>query len=425
MSQPGTGPARERGPESPQGGWRVPFVRPDVPEFSAVAADFEAAISSGLLTKGPQLQRLEEEAAAALGVRHVVGVSSCTLGLTLVLESLAEVRHRRATGCPAAGRCPLPAGGAESDRHEVILPSFNFLAAPAAVVWAGFDPVFVDVDPDTFTIDPAAVAAALTPHTAAIMACHTFGCPCDLRALEAIAGRAGVPLVVDAAHGLGTLSGGRHVGAGGLAQVFSLSPTKLVVAGEGGLVATDCDCLADLVRIAREYGNDGQYGCRIPGLNARLPELSAILARSSLARLGDVSARRREAAAAYVETLADLPGIGFQAIPPGATSSWKDFSISVDPGRAALGRDALRSRLAAAGIDTRAYYSPACHQMEAFRGHLRPGTRLPVTERLAATLLSLPMGAHVPPDVARWIGREIRAALGHATIDPALPASVS
>lgn len=399
---------------APPAGWRVPLVRPDVPEFAEVAGEIEAAIATGMLTKGPALARLEEQAAGLLGVRHVVGVANCTVGLALVLDALAAVRGRAATDCPSGSTCPLPAA-ARSRRDdaggEVVVPSFIFLAAPAAIVWAGLRPVFVDVDPRTFTVDPAAVAAAITERTAAILACHTFGCPCDMPALERISAQAGVPLVVDAAHGLGAAVDGRPVGAGGLAEVFSLSPTKLVVSGEGGLVATSCDCLAAALRVAREYGNDGAYGCATPGLNARLPEISAILARASLARLDVVAARRRAAAAAYREALAGVAGLSFQEIPAGATSSWKDFVVAVDPAEAGIDRDAVRERLAAAGIETRAYYAPAAHAMDAFRGFLRPGQRLPVTDRLAATLVALPMGVHVTPDVARDVAAEIRAAV--------------
>jgi dTDP-4-amino-4,6-dideoxygalactose transaminase len=341
----------------------------------------------------------------------MVGVSSCTIGLMLVLEALSALATSHRSGCPPA--CPV-AGVAADGRDEVIVPSFIFLAAPAAIVWAGLKPVFVDVDPFSFTVDSEAVEAAIGPRTAAILACHTFGCPCDMPALAAIAERAGVPLVVDAAHGFGSIQQGRHVGAAGLAQVFSLSPTKLVVAGEGGLVATSCPCLAEIVRVGREYGNDGMYGCDRPGLNARMPEMSAILARASLARLPEVAARRREAAAAYREALEDVPGIGFQRVPHGDESSWKDFCISVDPPAAGISRDALRSALADRGIDTRAYYSPACHQMRAFAPFRPAGRSLPVTDRLAASLVALPMGAHVSADVARAVADEIRGCLSVA-----------
>jgi dTDP-4-amino-4,6-dideoxygalactose transaminase len=383
----------------------VPFNRPDVPPFDALAADFQEALATGFLTKGPRLAAFEREAAAVLGTRHVVGVSSCTSGLMLVLRAIAGL----AAGCAAAdGRrpsCPTAAG-----RTEVILPSFIFLAAPAAVAWAGLRPVFADVDPLTYTLDPAAVERLISPHTAAILACHTFGCPCDLERLSGIAGAAGVPLVVDAAHGLGTEVGGRQVGRGGLAQVFSLSPTKLVVAGEGGLVATDCPCLAAALETGREYGNDGSYGCGEAGLNARLPEISAALGRASLARLPETAAARRAAAEAYREALADLPGISFQQIPEEATSSWKDFCIGVNAAAAGLSRDALRAALAAAGIDTRAYYSPPCHRMAAFADD----SRLPVTDRLAESLVALPMGSHISPAVARRVADEIRQTIHRA-----------
>jgi len=404
---------------APPGGWRVPLVKPDVPAFADVAGEIEAAIAAGMLTKGPALARLEAEAAALLGVRNVVGMANCTVGLALVLKSLVPVRAQAAAGCTAPATCPLPAaakGGVGADATEVIVPSFIFLAAPAAIVWAGLKPVFVEVDPHTFTVDPEAVAAAVTPRTAAILACHTFGCPADVPALERVAAQAGVPLVIDAAHGLGAAVDGKPVGAGGLAQVFSLSPTKLVVSGEGGLVATSCDCLAAALRVAREYGNDGAYGCSIPGLNARLPEISAILARASLARLDAVAARRRAAAAAYRAALANVPGLGFQEIPAGAVSSWKDFVVAVDPERCGIDRDGLRAGLAERGIETRAYYSPAAHQMEAFRGFLEPGRRLPVTERLAATLVALPLGVHVTPAVAAAVAQEIRSILPVAQV---------
>jgi dTDP-4-amino-4,6-dideoxygalactose transaminase len=297
----------------------------------------------------------------------------------------------------------------EAQSTEVIVPSFIFLAAPAAIAWAGLRPVFVEVSATDYTASTAAVEAAVTDRTAAIMACHTFGCPCDTEALQRVADRAGVPLIVDAAHGLGSRRDGRQVGAEGLAQVFSLSPTKLVVAGEGGLVATSCDCLANLIRMGREYGNDGQYGCWLPGTNGRMPELSAILGLASLQRLEEVAARRAAAAVAYSTALVGIPGLSFQQIPQGCTTSWKDFTIGIDTAAFGMSRAALQQALAASGVETRAYYSPPCHRMEAFRPFLPPNMELPVTDRLADTLLALPMGVHVTPDVAGEIADHIRA----------------
>jgi len=222
-----------------------------------------------------------------------------------------------------------------------------------------------------------------------------LGDPCDGPALEAIAAEHGLPLVIDAAHGFGASVHGRPVGAGATAQVFSLSPTKLLVAGEGGIVATDCDCLAHFVRLGREYGNDGSYDALFPGVNGRMPELSAAVGLASLEMLDTVSDRRNQLADLYRRELGQLPGIGFVEIAAGSRSSHKDFSITVDPTRFGMSRDALRRALAARGIETRAYYDPPCHRQTAyehFHDRMRP---LPATDMLSARSLALPIGAHV------------------------------
>jgi dTDP-4-amino-4,6-dideoxygalactose transaminase len=389
---------------------RIPLVRPDLPPADEVARSFVRVLESGIVTKGGCLRDFEDAAAALIGCRHVIAVSSCTTGLTLVLRSIG-VLGRMAAPCRDPEACrPAELGGREADplRTEVIVPSFIFLAAPAAITWAGLRPVFVEVSADDYTVSADAVAAAVSERTAAILACHTFGCPCDTDALQQVADDAGVPLIVDAAHGLGSRRGGRQVGAEGLAQVFSLSPTKLVVAGEGGLVATSCDCLAGLIRMEREYGNDGRYGCWLPGTNGRLPETSAILGQASLGRLEQVAARRAAAAAAYMAALDGTPGVSFQHVPPGSRTSWKDFTIGVEPAAFGMSRDDLQRELASRGVETRAYYSPPCHRMEAFRRFLPAGRDLPVTDRLADTLLALPMGVHVTPEVADEIAAGIR-----------------
>ena len=258
-------------------GFRVPFVRPSLPTFEALQPCYEEIIRSGRLTKGKYLLALEEAVARRLGVRHAVAVSSCTVGLTLVYKGLdltaGRCRSRRNAMeiCPAAAMEPLSrfgvvrSGGVNEPLGEVIVPSFTFLAGPAAIVWNNLRPVFVDVDPHTTNVVPQAVAAAITPRTVAISACHNFGNPCDVPALQAIAAEHGLPLVIDAAHGFGAAVMGKPVGKGAIAQVFSLSPTKLLVAGEGGIVATDCDCLAHFVRLGREYGNDGSYNALFAG----------------------------------------------------------------------------------------------------------------------------------------------------------------
>jgi dTDP-4-amino-4,6-dideoxygalactose transaminase len=388
-------------------GIRVPFVRPALPSWESIGPAAAEIISSGRLTKGPFVDRLEQAIAARLGVRHAVAVSSCTIGLMLVYKGLdlsaGSCRNRRGAGSSCAvgsmerlSRFGTVRSGARSESlGEVIIPSFTFLAGPAAIVWNNLRPVFIDVDPRTTNVTPQAVAAAITPRTVAITACHNFGNPCDVASLAAVAAEHGLPFIVDAAHGFGASMHGRPVGAGATAQVFSLSPTKLLVAGEGGIVATDCDCLAHFVRLGREYGNDGSYDALFAGVNGRMPELSAAVGLSSLAMLDDVASQRRQIAARYRQELEQLPGIGFVESAAGGVSNHKDFSITIDPARFGMTRDSVRRALAARGIETRTYYDPPCHRQTAFE-HFHDRTRsLPGTDTLSARSLSLPIGAHV------------------------------
>ena len=377
----------------PAGGMRVPFVRPVMPDSSVLLPAYAEILASRQVTKGPYLERLEQAIARRLGVKHAVAVSSCTVGLVLVYKVLDLAPRDRAA----------PMG-------EVIMPSFTFLAAPAAPVWNNLRPVFVDVDPRTTNVVPEAVAAAITPRTVAISACHNFGNPCDIPALEAIAAKHGLPLVIDAAHGFGASLHGKPVGKGGKAQVFSLSPTKLLVAGEGGIVATDCDRLAQGVRIGREYGNDGSYDAVFSGVNGRMPELSAATALASLDLLDEVASRRRAIAAAYRRGLAGFAGIGCMEETLGSEPSYKDFSITIDPDVFGCSRDRVRGALAARGIETRAYYDPPCHRQRAFAEFFERGQSLPATDLLSSRSLSLPIGAHVNEQIVA----EVCEVIGHA-----------
>lgn len=347
----------------------VPFVRPDLPRLGSLAAGMEQIFASGMLTKGPYLEQFEAALADHLQVRHVVCVSSCTSGLMLTYHGLGL-------------------------HGEVVVPSFTFMATVTALAWAGLRPVFADVNAGTTNLDPQAVEACITPRTSAIVAVHNFGNPAEIAELEAMANRHAIKLVFDAAHGFGARYRGKPVGAQGDAQVFSMSPTKLLVAGEGGAVATNDDDLAAAVRQGREYGNDGTYDCTFAGLNARMPEISALLGLHSLGRLEDTVRQRGRQARLYREHLADVPGIGFIQVRPEDRCAYKDFSILIDAELFGASRSRLAEALAEEGIATRKYYDPPVHRQTAFRAY-RGDAMLSNTERLAAGSLSLPMGPHV------------------------------
>ncbi len=348
-------------PSFPEG---LAFVRPDIPPLERVMARLAPSYERGILTKGPLMHSLEEQVAARLGVAHAVAVSSCTSGLMLVLQAL----HLRG---------------------PVVLPSFTFSASAHAVAWNGVAPVFAECNPRSFQLDPDDAAQRITG-AGALMATHVFGAPCAAEQLSKIADHAGIPLIFDAAHGFGATRGGRAVGSFGTAEVFSLSPTKVLVAGEGGIVTTQDAAMADAVRIGRDYGNNpGDYDSCFPGLNARLSEFHAAMALESLGELDEHLADRRHLAERYCAGIVDVPGVQVQEIDHGDESTYKDFTIILDEERYGLSCSALVAALRAEGIDTRRYFFPPVHRHRAYSsGEERP---LPVTSDVARRVVSLPI----------------------------------
>jgi dTDP-4-amino-4,6-dideoxygalactose transaminase len=362
---PGTDrPAADGGqPLFPEG---LPLARPEVADPGSVASAANEILASGVLTNGPYVRRLEEKAAAYLGVRHCIAVSSCTAGLMLAL---------RVTGLSG----------------DVVLPSFTFSATAHAVAWNGLRPVFTDIRPDTLLLDPAAAARATGMRTSAIMATHTYGTPCDVEALSKVARRNGIRLFFDAAHAFGSRRGQAMVGGFGDAEVFSLSPTKVLIAGEGGIIATNDDALAERCRYGRDYGNPGDYDTRFVGLNARMSELHAATALASFSDLEERIARRNQLAERYRKALDEVDGIDFPTVTEGDRSTYKDFTVLVDAERFGLGADALAAGLAAEGVQTRRYYSPPVHRQRAYRTAGPSNGALPVTDDVAARVLTLPL----------------------------------
>jgi dTDP-4-amino-4,6-dideoxygalactose transaminase len=357
---------------------KVPISRPVLPRDGELSQSVEKMFESGVITKGHHLRNFEEMLADHLGVKHAVAVSNCTSGLMLTYKLL----------------------GLQGD---VVVPSFTFMATVGALRWAGLRPVFADIDPMSMNLDPIAAEAAITSRTTAIVAVHNSGNPAEIVELQEVADRHGLRLIFDAAHGFGSSWQGRPIGAQGDAQVFSASPTKLVVAGEGGIVATNDGDLADKVRIGREYGNQGDYDCAFAGLNARMPEFNALLGQYSLRNLEAAVRHRNELADLYRLRLRQVPGVGFQEVRRGNRSSYKDFSVTIDPDVFSLTRDELALALGAENIDTRKYYEPPVHRQSAYREYALPNLALPNTELLASRVLCLPIWSDMDVSVASRI----------------------
>jgi len=371
-------------PSFPDG---LPLARPRVENGASVLRSVREAMTTGVLTNGPRVREFEQQAADYLGVRHCIAVASCTSGLMLVL------RAAQLTG-------------------DVIVPSFTFAATAHAVAWNGLRPVFADIDLDTLTLSPEAVRRAVGVRTSAILATHIFGTPCDVEALEAIAEGSGIRLFFDAAHAFGSRHGGISVGGFGDAEVFSLSPTKPLLAAEGGIIATDDDVLAERCRIGRDYANPGDYDCRFVGLNARMSELHAAVALASFADLDKRLDRRNVLAEWYRTMLADITGISFPHVPSGDRSTYKDLTIRVDPERFGCDAETLAAQLAPEGIETRRYYSPPVHAMKAYRSIARSGDDLRNTDLVAAQVVTLPLWVGMTRsqvETVAWAIRRIQA----------------
>lgn len=358
----------------------APLTRVVIPDRHRLRQRLDDILDSGMLTDGQTVRELEEQTADLLDVPHVVAVSSCTTGLMLVMQAL------EATG-------------------PVVMPSFTFSATTHAAAWAGGRPVFADIDPVSLTLDVDDGASRLSG-ASALMATHVYGTPCAVEGIDDVAAAAGVPVVYDAAHALGSMRRGRPVGGFGTAEVFSMSPTKVAPAGEGGLIATRDADLAERVRLARNYGNPGDYDCRVIGLNARMSELHAAVGLASLADLPQRVIRRNELVRVFHERVTGVPGVRIPTVDPADLSTYKDLTLVVDEQLYGLDVPTLRFALAAEGVDTRRYFYPPVHKQQAY-AYLGAPPELPVTEALAPRVLTLPLWTQMSDDTAQQLAELI------------------
>ena len=369
---------------------RIPITRPSLGRTDLLALRHADILTSGILANGPTVRELEDTVAARLGVPHVIGVSSCTSGLMLVLEAL------EATG-------------------SVVMPSLTSSASAHAVARAGGTPVFAEVAGASMTLDPEDAEDtldALGGTATAMTATHLHGTPCRTEALQVAADRARIPLVYDAAHALGSVRRGMPVGGFGTAEVFSLSTSQVVVAGEGGLVATHDAALARAIRLRRDQGNAGEHDCRSIGLNARMSELHAATALHSLGLLDRALARRRAMVDVFWRELGEQDGIRGPALDPGDVSTHKHLAVVLDEDAYGLSAIGLVAALATEGIDSRCCHWPPVHHQQAY-AHL-PRRALPLTERLARSVVSLPLWSHMTDEQVRGIAGAVRRILAHA-----------
>ena len=334
-------------------------------EAEAAVAAFERLAAAGAFSLGEDLAAFESEFAAFCGTAHCVGVANGTVALEFALR--------------ACGARP---------GSEVVTVAHTFVATVEAIAATGATPVLVDIDPQTRCIDPAKLAAALGPDTAAVVPVHLYGRPADMDAVHAVCAPRGVAIVEDAAQAHGALIAGRRTGSLGSAGCFSFYPTKnLGAMGDGGAVVTDDADVAALVRSLRHHGSapgDANVHEHV-GRTERLDNLQAALLRLRLPLLDADNRERRALAERYRERLAGLPLTLPPPDSPGTTSVHHLFVVELD------GRDVLRARLHDAGVATGVHYPTPVHLQPGWR-HLGYGPGdLPASERAARRVLSLPI----------------------------------
>jgi perosamine synthetase len=344
---------------------KIPLSGPDITEAEIAAV--AAVMRSGRLSLGPKLVEFENAISGYVGSPHAVAVSSGTAGLHLVVRAL---------------------GIGISD--EVIVPSFTFIAAANAIRYECATPVFVDIDPITLNLDPAAVEAAITPRTRAILAVHTFGIPADLEKLLAITRRHNLFLIEDACEALGAEWSGQKVGTFGDAGVFGFYPNKQITTAEGGMVVTHDEKLAARIRSLRNQGrsdNGDWFEHAEIGYNYRLSELHAAIGIEQLKRIEPILKRRAEIARGYAQRLAPDKDIILPTSElAGGEISWFVYVIRLAERFSPVQRDEIIRAMTARGIACGRYFAPV-HLQAAYDG-ARPS--LAVTERVADRTIALP-----------------------------------
>ena len=368
---------------------RIPF-HALLPAHHLIAAEIQAAVdrvlNSGSYILGAELESFESQFATYIGVKHAVGVANGTDAIELALRA-ADI----------------------GPGDEVITVSHTAVPTVCAVERAGAKPVLVDVDPDSYTIDPRQVEAAITERTAAILPVHLYGRPADMTALDTIAQRHHLLLVEDCAQAHGALHRGRRVGSIGAMGAFSFYPTKNLGAyGDAGAVVTDDDRLAERLRRLRNYGQARRYENVEPGVNSRLDEIQAAILSVKLTHLDENNATRQRLAAEYRNS---TRGVTLPPIDPGDTHAYHLFVIRYQH------RDAMREWLDGRGVGTAVHYPTPVHLQPAYR-HLGvlPGS-LPATEQVAAEIISLPLYIGLAADDVREIGGLVTAGAEELTRD--------
>ena len=353
-----------------------PEINEHLDEYMKVIKE---VLKSAQFIMGPNVKAFEKEAAGYLGVKHAIGVNSGTDALVIALKAL---------------------GIGEGD--EVITTPFTFFATAESITAVGATPVFVDIDERTFNIDPDLIKQAITKRTKAILPVHLYGQAADMDPIMELAAKYGLKVIEDTAQAFGGEYKGRKLGTIGHAGCYSFFPSKTLGAfGDGGLIATDDDEVAEKARMLRVHGSKKKYYNETVGYNSRLDEIQAAILRVKLPRIDQANEARRMAAHKYNELLKDIPEIITPYEDERAKHVYHQYTIRVSNGK----RDRLQQCLADRGIGTMVYYPVPVHKLPIYKD---TAPELPIAEKLAGEVLSLPIWPNIGEEVQREVVEAIR-----------------
>jgi dTDP-4-amino-4,6-dideoxygalactose transaminase len=340
-----------------------------------------------LTNDGPYVREFEQRITQFTGARHCVAMCNGTISLEIAIRALGL------TG-------------------EVIVPSFTFVATAHSLQWQEITPVFCDINPQTHNLDSAQVEKMITPRTSGIIGVHTWGRPCDIEALEAIARRRNLQLLFDAAHAFGCSYRGKAIGGFGRCEIFSFHATKFFNSFEGGAVVTNDDALAAKMRLMRNFGFSGNDNVIYIGTNGKMTEVCAAMGLTSLESVAEFMAVNRRNHLSYTRGLSGIPGVSLMPYDKTEAANWQYIVLEVEEGETRLARDELVEVLTAENVLARRYFFPGCHQMEPYRSYFPHAVLvLPETQKLCRRVMVLPNGTSVNEEAILQICQIIKLAI--------------
>jgi dTDP-4-amino-4,6-dideoxygalactose transaminase len=346
----------------------VYVTRPALPDRKAVYRKIDEIWDSQWLTNiGDQHRQFESKIRKYLGVQNISLFCNGTMALQLACQAL------RLSG-------------------EVITTPFTFAATPHVLYWNNLKPVFCDIDPHTFNIDPERIESLITPYTTAILPVHVFGYPCDVRAIKQIADRYGIHVIYDAAHCFGVKVDGEAIGNFGDISMFSFHATKIFHTVEGGALAYNDEMLKERLELAKNFGFKGEEEIVVPGINGKMNEIQAAIGLLMLDIVEEEWRKRKQLTMLYRERLKEIPGINIRDDIPGVNHNYYNFVITVNEEEFGIGRDELYDSLKEYNVFARKYFYPLCSQLQCYRTlPSSSAANLPVAERITKMVLSLPL----------------------------------